>query len=292
MTTVAVGTLPVNPFHGTEGTLGQQPQGRHRLVRRRRPGRGRRASSPPAACPSGRRGRRLALGLAGPRQPVLRLDAATGAVAERDRGRAPTGRDGCRRRLSLGGELRRRTRSHGSTRDRARSRDDRGRRGAHTGSPSTATRSGSPTATATRSPGSTRLRVAPIPSRGRRQPEGDRGRRGQGLGRELRRRDGLGRRRRRRGEPIEVGGEPRGVAAAFGSVWVSVSVTDEAVRIDPRPRRSSSGYRSARAPRASPPGRRASGSRTGLQATLTRIDPGRASDDMRRLGRAREIERR
>ena len=72
---------------------------------------------------------------------------------------------------------------------------------------------------------------------------------------------------------IQVGAEPRGVVAAFGSVWVSVGGANEVARIDPGRARVVQGIPVGSGPEGITAGPRSVWVADGISNTLTRIAP-------------------
>jgi serine/threonine-protein kinase len=73
---------------------------------------------------------------------------------------------------------------------------------------------------------------------------------------------------------IDVGPEPRGVAAGFGSVWVAVGGADSVVRIDPQSGKVIQTIDVGHGPEGITVGPKSVWVANGQDNTLTRIDPG------------------
>ena len=73
---------------------------------------------------------------------------------------------------------------------------------------------------------------------------------------------------------IKVGSEPRGVAAGFGSVWVSLGGADQVARIDPGTAEVVQTLDVGPGPEGITVGPKSVWVANGADATLTRIDPG------------------
>jgi streptogramin lyase len=73
---------------------------------------------------------------------------------------------------------------------------------------------------------------------------------------------------------VKVGTEPRGVAAGFGSVWVSIGGADKVVRIDPKSAKVAQTIDVGPGPEGITVGPKSVWVADGLTGALTRIDPG------------------